>query len=234
MILIRYAAGPALALALLAGCQKASEPPPEPSPEDRSSAPLVPLPNDDYGVGEDHSVAIGPPPPPSPAATQRTGGTPIAAALTRAEWAKAANRARCAALAFTDDGGAPASARRANFSGGWAVAFDLAGRRSAYGVAGTGSLPDDNAPYAQRRSALAGTWPYAWASNDTGRLPPASFAGYGIEGRGAYSDADPKGMAVKTLAYLIVPGQRCTYNVWTTLGRDHMMRLLNGLTILTR
>lgn len=222
---------PLLALALATACHKA---PDTPAAAPSTAAPNASAsPSDDYGVAEDHARAIGPDPYASPSASAHTAGTPVAAALTRAEWAKAQNRAHCAALVFTDDGSAVGTARRANFAGGWAVAFDTPGQRSAYGIAGVGALQDDDRPYAARRSRLASTWPYAWASNDIGKLPPTSYAGFGREGFGAYTDANPKGVGVKSLAYLIVPGQRCMYNVWTTLGRDHLETLLNGLAVLS-
>lgn len=220
---------PLLALTLAGACQKSPDSAAEPSAAAHGPSAF---PSDDHGVAEDHAVAIGPDPYASPSTGTHSPEGPLAAALTRAEWAKADNRARCAPLAFTADGGAGGNARRANFAGGWAVAFDTPAQRSAYGIAGVGALPDDDLPYAARRSRLASTWPYAWASNDIGKLPPASYAGFGREGFGAYTDANPKGLGVKSVAYLIVPGQRCLYNVWTTLGRAHLERLLNGLTII--
>src|SRR5690606_19696020 len=70
----------------------------------------------------------------------------VAAELVRQQWAKAENKARCAPVAFTDTGNAGGTARAATFSGGWAVAFDLPGTRSAYGVAGPGLIADDDGP----------------------------------------------------------------------------------------
>ena len=67
----------------------------------------------------------------------------IGESLVLAEWRKADNRAACAPLAFRSDGGAGGTARRAAFSGGWAVAFDQPDMSSAYGVAGAGLLPED-------------------------------------------------------------------------------------------
>src|SRR5262245_48038823 len=55
------------------------------------------------------------------------------------EQAKADNKATCPLLVITDVGvGKGAKPRRANFAGGWAVAYDRKGQRSAFGVAGAG------------------------------------------------------------------------------------------------
>src|SRR5690242_7169480 len=56
------------------------------------------------------------------------------------QWTKAENRDTCALVAFRTLGkeGAGASSRAANFSGGWAVAYDLPQVRSAFGIAGAG------------------------------------------------------------------------------------------------
>ncbi|MDB5723357.1 MAG: hypothetical protein JWQ16_111 [Novosphingobium sp.] len=150
----------------------------------------------------------------------------IAQALVLTEWRKAENRRVCAPLAFAADGRAGGRARRANFSGGWAVAFDLPGRRSAYGVAGAGVLPGDEAPIGDQRKALAAQWPYVRALPG---LKPLSFAGYGIEGAKPLTTADPEGRGEDLLAYVRVPGQRCLYNVWSRLGRRHLELLLDSL-----
>ena len=65
----------------------------------------------------------------------------------RAEWSKAANRATCAPLALKSDARPGGKPRAATFSGGWAVAFDQPDRRSAYGFAGVGALPEDRAGF---------------------------------------------------------------------------------------
>ena len=88
--------------------------------------------------------------PPPQAPSPQAHAAPIAAELTRLEWRKAENRAHCAPIVLTSSGGAAVSARRADFYGGWAVAFDLPGRRSAYGVAGVGLLAADNDPIAEK------------------------------------------------------------------------------------
>jgi hypothetical protein len=122
-----------------------------------------------------------------------------------AQWRAAANRGTCAPLAPASLGAqASAQPRAATFSGGWAVAYDLPGRRSAFGVAGTGSRASDPSYSA---------WPHhlRWADGST--------AGYGPEG----------GTGTKQLAYLRIAGQDCLYNVWSELGREHLEQLLSRL-----
>jgi hypothetical protein len=157
---------------------------------------------------------------------------PLAAqALVVAEWRKAENRRVCAPIAFGADGRAGGTARRANFSGGWAVAFDLPRWRSAYGVAGVGVLPGDEAPIGDQREVLARQWPYLRALPG---LRPETFAGYGVEGAKPLTTANPPGRGENMLAYVRVPGQRCLYNVWSKLGRRHLETLLDGLRLVTR
>ncbi|WP_199504022.1 COG3650 family protein [Qipengyuania sp. YIM B01966] len=160
---------------------------------------------------------------------QNASATPaalVAADLVRAEWAKAENRKRCAALAFADDGGAGGTARRANFSGGWAVAFDTAGTRSAYGVAGPGLIPADEADAASQRRRLDDQWVLM---RDLPALPQPAFAGYGVEGADGYPPENRSGEGLNSLAYVRVGGQACTYNVWSRLGRAHLEHLLDNL-----
>ena len=152
----------------------------------------------------------------------------VAQALVLGEWRKAENRRVCAPLAFTTDDRAGGRARRANFGGGWAVAFDLPGRRSAYGLAGVGVLPGDEAPIGDQREILARQWPYVRALPG---LRPQSFAGYGIEGAKPLTTHDPRGLGENLLAYVRVPGQHCLYNVRSRLGRGHLELLLDGLRL---
>ena len=128
-----------------------------------------------------------------------------ASPVTMQEWKKAANRKSCAPLALTGltDG---ATARRASFSGGWGVAYDLPGERSAYGIAGTGVNADPFRP---------GVLPLEISWQD------GSKAYYGLEG----------GRGPGYLAYLRVPGQRCLYNVWSNLGQEHLEGLLLHLRL---
>ena len=158
---------------------------------------------------------------PAPAAP-----APLAAALVRAEWAKSDDRAACAPIALTTDGGAPARARRAEFSGGWGVAFDTEQQRSAYGIAGPGVIDGDEAPPAAQAERLGGQWPYfATLAN----LPGPAFAGYGVEGAQPYPADNPGGRGLNSVAYVRVGGERCTYNLWSRLGRAHLEVLLDSL-----
>lgn len=121
------------------------------------------------------------------------------------QWRAADNRASCGLLAPVALGeGQGATPRAATFSGGWAVAYDLPDVRSAFGIAGTGSLATgpsyDAWPLRQR-----------WADGST--------AGYGQEG----------GTGPVQLAYLRIAGQRCLYNVWSRLGQQHLEYLLQQL-----
>ena len=143
-------------------------------------------------------------PAPWSAAPLRGAGVPSEYATA---WRKADNRRTCAVLAFRNVGvfAQDAEPRRAAFSGGWSVAYDRPGRRSAFGIAGTGTLAADTAD--------AYRWP------NTIRWADGSWATYGPEG----------GTGPNTLAYLYVAGQGCLYNVWTRLGEDHLRLLLREL-----
>ncbi|NWK98527.1 hypothetical protein DM806_23245 [Sphingobium lactosutens] len=153
----------------------------------------------------------------------------IGETIVRGQWAKAENRADCAPLGLVSDGRAQGVARAANFSGGWAVAFDLPGMRSAYGFAGTGLLPDDDQPDSVQRERLTKQWP---STRDLRKLPAPAFAGYGLMGAKPYPAANPSGKGLESLAYLRIGGQRCTYNVWSRLSRAHLESLLDNLRIL--
>lgn len=113
---------------------------------------------------------------------------PLAAGLIRAEWATAANRERCAPLAFTSDGGIRATARRASFSGGWSVAFDTRDVRSAYGLARPGLSEVDEAAPATQAKRLRGQWPHFTKLKN---LPEPAFAGFGLICRATLSRRQP-------------------------------------------
>lgn len=196
-----------LSLLALAGCDNARET--EHSGTEAPEAPQAPV---------ETPVALAPEPSVSSTAT------PLAEDLTRNEWRTAANKEECAPLVLTTDGGAPATERRANFGGGWGVAFDTETVRSAYGVAGPGGLPVDKADGQEKR--LRDQWPYFMRLDN---LPKPSFAGYGLEGARPYSDDAPDGVSENSLAYVHVAGQACTYNVWSRLGRAHLEVLLQSL-----
>lgn len=159
--------------------------------------------------------------PPRPWIGERT-------AISR--WAVAENRARCAPLALADDGGAMGTERPAEFARGWAVAFDKPGMRSAYGFAGVGLLDGDNLPLEEQRRELAAQWPYMVALDAA--LPAGSVAGYGLVGAKPYAEGNPGGKGEESLAYLRVAGEACLYNVWSRLGREHLLTLLRGLRVL--
>lgn len=147
-------------------------------------------------------------------------------AVILAEWRKAANRRACAPLGFSGEASGGGQPRRAYFGGGWAAAFDRAGLRSAFGVAGVGLLPGDDDSFQRQRAELARQWPYG---RELPRLGRGAFAGYGIEGARPLSAADGDGRGQNLLAYVRVPGQQCLYNVWSKLGRAHLEKLLDGL-----
>lgn len=122
------------------------------------------------------------------------------------QWERAENRRTCAVVAPRSTGadGAGAAPRAATFSGGWAVAYDLPGLRSAFGIAGAGVKADDPS-YPD--------WPYVQEWGDGSKVE------YGPEG----------GEGPNQLAYLRISGQECLYNVWSRLGREHLELLIREL-----
>ncbi len=159
----------------------------------------------------------------------KAGETAVAAQLTRLEWQKAKNRKACAPLVFTDTAGAAINARPAEFSDGWAIAFDLPRMRSAYGVAGVGLLDTDRASAEEKERQIKAQWPYF---RELPGLPQPAYAGYGLEGAEPYPADTPNGERLDSLAYVRVGGQKCLYNVWSKLGRDHLEALLDSLRML--
>ena len=143
-------------------------------------------------------------PPATPSPPWRQPALTDVPGVYRTEWQRAANRESCALLAFDKVAGEDAAPRRANFSGGWAVAYDTPSVRSAFGIAGTGSLA--SAP-------AYDDWPYELRWSD------GSVAQYGPEG----------GTGPNQLAYLRVAGEDCLYNVWSRQGRDHLESLLERI-----
>jgi hypothetical protein len=144
--------------------------------------------------------------PTTPAAPWEAPPIPVAAVNGPfvAEWTKAANKSTCALVAPLGVTPTSAVARRANFSGGWAVAYDTPEKRSAFGIAGTGANAADPS-YDE--------WPHRKAWRD------GSTIGYGPEG----------GTGPNQLAYLRIQGQGCLYNVWSTLGIEHLEQLVESL-----
>lgn len=210
--------------ALAAGCGQ--EPP---APTDRGTA------DNKTAASADADSNASPAPPPSgerqPANPALTVAPLLAEKVARAQWSKAANRDACAPLGLKSDAKAGGTPRPATFSGGWAVAFDRPDRRSAYGFAGAGLLPEDRADFAVKVDRLAKQWPYIrrWDAGDN--LPTGSAAGYGLEGAKDYPTGS-SGFGQQSLAYLRIPGQTCQYNVWSKLGRDHLELLLGELVVL--
>lgn len=190
----------------------------EPSAETPETSATTSTPTPSGPVSPPPHLAPDDPPPPPP--------QPLAAALVRAEWAKSRDRELCGPLAFISDGGATAKARRADFSGGWGVAFDTPQLRSAYGLAGPGVIPGDEAPPSAQAERLGAQWPHFTTLAD---LPAPAFAGYGIEGAQPYPPDNADGRGLNSVAYVRVGGERCTYNVWSRLGRAHLEVLLGSL-----
>ncbi len=120
-----------------------------------------------------------------------------------AEWRKADNHAACAPL-WLDDAGADVPIRARYFAGGWGVTVRNPRR---WGVAGAGVIatPSDLGKWKFRRQTAAGV-----------------RAGYGLEG----FDMGPD-----WLAYVIVPGQTCLYNVWSSVGKEHLEHLVDHLRV---
>ncbi|WP_408586488.1 hypothetical protein [Novosphingobium sp.] len=200
-------------LLLVTACDRA---PPQASATSTADAPPTP-------------TAPAPEPLPVAISSPTASFLPPAERLILSQWRKAENRAHCAPLHFRDTAGAKGTPRAARFSGGWAIAWDQPGRRSAFGLAGVALLPDDNAPAKDHRARLTGQWPMMRGLQ---RLPQPAFAGYGLEGAAPYLAENPEGYGLNSLAYVRVGGQTCTYNVWSRLGRAHLEALLENLTLL--
>jgi hypothetical protein len=144
-----------------------------------------------------------PAPEPAPWVGASLKRSDIAPAYVTA-WNAAQNRNTCALVAFANTALiGNATARTATFSGGWAVAYDRADSRSAFGIAGSGSSASDST--------------YQWPNNIT--WADGSTATYGPEG----------GTGPNQLAYLRIRGQGCLYNVWSRLGREHLEGLLESI-----
>lgn len=165
---------------------------------------------------------------PEPSATP-TVPDPAAVALTLHEWRLSKSPRLCGPLAFKQTGDQSARLRRAEFSGGWGVAYDTPEMRSAYGLAGPGLIGTDRLSPARQRARLARQWPLF---RELDQFPRPSFAGYGVEGASAYPKDNPDGRRLNSVAYVRVRGQTCTYNVWSRLGRAHLEFLLENLVLI--
>lgn len=191
----------AAALVLSAGaCEKNSEPGPRRSRP--GTTPEAPPSTPSQSQSLDDLPAMNLPP---------WSGTPISASriprIYADVWRAAENRSRCALLAplgLTAEMAA-ATPRKATFSGGWAVAYDLPQERSVFGVAGSGSDAWDPDTFAK--------WPHNINWSD------GSSAGYGPE----------PGSGPNWLAYVKVRGQQCLYNVWSRRGRSQLEQIIDSL-----
>ena len=171
---------------------------------------------------------------PAARASQARAGKLLGAQIALSQWRKAANRNACAPLALASNGGVTAKVRSAHFGSGWGVAFDTPRLHSAYGFAGSGLLPEDEASQADKRSELAKQWPYTRElGHRSGGLPEGSFAGYGLEGAARYPGTNPAGRGDHSVAYVRIPGQKCLYNVWSRVSRSHLETLLDSLRIVS-
>lgn len=136
------------------------------------------------------------------------------------EWAVAENQRWCSALAPSTLAsiGNDATARAADFEGGWAVAWDKSDGpgqnpdgtdcadcgRSSFGIAGTGTTHDT----ARGRSEVASI---TWSDGSYVHLGPEA------------------GDGTKWIADLVVAGQGCRYQVWSNSGEEHLVRLVGTL-----
>jgi hypothetical protein len=195
-----------LTAALLAACSRQAPPAVADAP---APAPLPPPPMVDPAVPPPDHVSPDPMPTPPELDPAPWSSPPLAGDAVPghylAQWRKADNRATCAPIAPADTADRPdARPRAANFSGGWAVAYDEPGLRSAFGVAGAGI---------EATGAGDSIWPdsITWADG--------SIASYGLEG----------GTGPGYVAYLEIAGQGCLYNLWSNLGEAHLLALLHKL-----
>jgi len=147
-------------------------------------------------------------------------------------WAAAENATECALL-FPADADALADGAILHdryFGGGWGLAWDLPsgpGRwepggeycpdcgREAFGVAGTGgeATGAEDSIWADRLE-----WTFGPEAG-----PRYSHAGYGYEGLTSGGAGEP------VLAYLFIDHQGCMYNVWSFLGEEHLLALIEQL-----
>ncbi len=123
------------------------------------------------------------------------------------EWRRAENQLWCSGLYPVTTDVDRATLRRAEFSGGWALAWDMPGLRSAFGIAGVGSP--------------------AWADIGT-RMPVTVSYGDQVVGYGGEGFDDS---AQQRLAEFSIPGQLCGYQVWSNLGDGHLLALVDSLRL---
>ena len=140
--------------------------------------------------------------------------TPITTSETdsayKAEWKKSEIGRKCPLLVLPSTANShliDRNVRRANFSGGWGVAYDLPDVRSAYGVALSG-ISDP--------VGKGSIW------NDYHVYQDGTELTYGREG------GDPNG---KWLAYLTLGDNYCFYNIWSTQGKSHLEQIISELRV---
>ncbi len=123
------------------------------------------------------------------------------------EWRLSENQLWCSGLYPDGFDTGEATIRRADFAGGWAMAWDLPDQRSAFGIAGTGSPAWEG---------IGARMPMTVEYGD-------QIVGYGGEG---FDDA-----AQQRLAEFAIPGQLCGYQVWSRLGDEHLLELVDSLRL---
>lgn len=144
--------------------------------------------------------------------TQSTINSNQTDAIYRQEWLKAESKNLCPILALPKNSLAHLSghtARRANFSSGWGVAYDLPKLRSAYGVANAGTTSPNE---------LFTDWDYNVVYRDGSRVS------YGREG------GNPTG---NWLAYIVIPRNNCFYNVWSVQSKAHLEQMIVDLRMVS-
>ncbi|MDH3731154.1 MAG: hypothetical protein OES13_08540 [Acidimicrobiia bacterium] len=154
------------------------------------------------------------------------GSTPLAAdevpETLKAQWEQSDVKGFCSALFPSTPLPEDATIRAANFSGGWAVAWDMP---DGPGRFGSGEYCEDCG-----RGAFGIAGAFGPADGDETEVwdqqlqwPDGSKAGFGFEGLGDGSQGEPH------LMYLLVKGEGCLYNMWSFLGEDHLLGLLDSL-----
>jgi hypothetical protein len=121
-------------------------------------------------------------------------------------WNEADNQTWCSALAPGGFDVGEATARPAEFSGGWAVAWDLPDLRSAFGVAGVGLPVFDDIGVRHRNQVT---------------FDDGSVLGWDGEG---FDPSNPR-----LLGEFAIPGQGCAYQVWSELGPEHLIAFVRSL-----
>lgn len=120
------------------------------------------------------------------------------------QWGKADNRTWCSGM-FPESLVGRAGARSADFSGGWAVAFDTE-IRSALGVAGTSLAPFED---------VGVRWPHRIRFDD------GAVFGWGGEG---FDETNPR-----RLGELAIPSEGCVYQIWSELGDEPLIEMARTL-----